>query len=48
MAYLNGDSNEIVIDAIVTKRGRELMAEGKGNFKITKYAFSDDGVDYGL
>lgn len=36
------------ITAILTKRGRDLLASGKSDFKITKFALSDDGVDYTL
>jgi hypothetical protein len=46
MGYLN---NEIVtVDAILTKKGRELLARGDGSFKITQFALGDDEVDYTL
>ena len=45
MGYLNG--NTITVDAILTKHGRRLLAEGKG-LNITKFGFSDDGIDYSL
>lgn len=46
MGYLN---NQIVtVDAILTKKGRELIARGDGSFKITQFALSDDEVDYTL
>ncbi len=46
MGYLN---NEVVtIDAILTKKGRELLAEGNGGFNITQYALADDEIDYTL
>jgi hypothetical protein len=48
MAFLNADSNTIILDAIITKRGREILAEGEGKFEIVKCAFSDDGIDYNL
>ena len=35
MAYLNHDSNTIVVDAVLTKTGRELLTQ-EGQFKITK------------
>lgn len=41
------DNSTIVVDSILTKRGRELFLIG-GNTKIVKYAFSDEGVDYTL
>jgi hypothetical protein len=46
MGYLNNDT--IVLDAILTKKGRELMARNDGSFKITQFALSDDEIDYTL
>lgn len=48
MAIINGDSSTVVVDAVLTKKGRELLAMGKEYFKISKYAFADDEVDYAL
>ena len=46
MGYL---SNAVVtVDAILTKKGRELLARGDGSFKITQFALADDEVDYTL
>ena len=46
MGYLN---NQVVtIDAILTKKGRELLAKGDGTFKITQFALADDEIDYTL
>lgn len=45
MAYLNNTTT--TVDAILTKKGRELLAKGKG-LNITKFAVSDDEIDYGL
>jgi hypothetical protein len=48
MAYIgNGDSG-IVIDAILTRLGRQKLAEGRGDFKITQFALADDEIDYSL
>ena len=46
MGYLN--NAVITVDAILTDRGRELIARGDGSFKITQFALSDDEVDYSL
>ena len=46
MAYLN--STTVTVDAILTTKGRELMARNDGSFKITQFALSDDEVDYTL
>jgi hypothetical protein len=45
MAYL--DNSTITVDAILTKKGRELLSKGAG-FQITQFALADDEVDYGL
>jgi hypothetical protein len=46
MGYL---SNAVVtVDAILTKKGRELLARGDGSFRITQFALADDEVDYSL
>ena len=44
MGYL--DSSTITVDAILTKRGRELIARNDGSFKITQFALGDDEIDY--
>lgn len=46
MGYLN--NNVVTVDAILTKKGRELLARGDGSFKITQFALSDDEIDYTL
>lgn len=46
MGYL--DNTTVVVDAILTKKGREMLARGDGSFNITQFALSDDEVDYGL
>jgi hypothetical protein len=46
MAYLN--STSVVIDAILTKKGRELLARNDGSFQITQFSLADDEVDYSL
>ena len=46
MGYL--DNSSVTVDAILTKRGRELLARGDGSFKITQFALADDEIDYTL
>jgi hypothetical protein len=46
MGYLN--NSVVTVDAILTNKGRELLARGDGSFKITQFALSDDEVDYTL
>ena len=46
MAYLN--NSVVTVDAILTKKGRELLARGDGSFRITQFSLSDDEIDYTL
>ena len=46
MGFLNNTS--VTVDAILTKKGRELLARGQNEFQITKFALSDDEIDYNL
>ena len=46
MGYL--DNTSTTVDAILTKKGRELLARGGDEFKITKFALGDDEIDYSL
>ena len=46
MGYLN---NQVVtVDAILTKKGRELLAKNDGSFRMTQFALGDDEIDYTL
>ena len=45
MAYIN---NQIItVDAVLTRKGRELLA-ANGGLNITSYALADDEIDYTL
>ena len=46
MGYL--DKTTITVDAILTKKGRELLAKGSEFFNITQFALADDEIDYNL
>ena len=46
MGYLN--NSVVTVDAILTEKGRELLARGDGSFRITQFALSDDENDYTL
>tara|TARA_R110000751_G_scaffold295643_1_gene404055 strand:+ start:694 stop:1635 length:942 start_codon:yes stop_codon:yes gene_type:complete len=45
MAFLD-NSGDIILDAVLTDAGRARLAAGDGSFKIVKYAFGDDEIDY--
>lgn len=42
------DNTSVTVDAILTKKGRELLSAGSTNFNITQFAVGDDEVDYTL
>ena len=44
MGYLN--NSVVTVDAILTTKGRQLLAQG--NFQITQFALADDEIDYTL
>jgi hypothetical protein len=46
MGYL--DNSSVTIDAILTLKGRELLAKGGNEFNITQFALGDDEIDYSL
>jgi len=46
MAILN--PTFITVDAILTTKGRELLARNDGSFQITQFALADDEIDYTL
>jgi hypothetical protein len=46
MGYLN--NSVVTVDAILTTKGRELLAQNNGNFRITQFALADDEIDYTL
>lgn len=46
MAYLSNTS--VIVDAILTDKGRQLLAQNDGSFQITQFSLSDDEVDYTL
>ena len=45
MSYI--DNQSVTVDAVLTKKGRELLAK-TGNLNITSFALADDEVDYTL
>tara|TARA_R110001583_G_scaffold31600_1_gene107898 strand:+ start:72320 stop:73030 length:711 start_codon:yes stop_codon:yes gene_type:complete len=48
MGFLDLSTSGIILDAVLTDKGRELLADGIGRFSIAKFAFSDEEVDYGI
>lgn len=46
MGFLN--NSVVTVDAILTRKGRELLAKNDGSFRITQFALADDEIDYTL
>jgi hypothetical protein len=46
MGYLSNQT--VTVDAILTTKGRELLARNDGSFRITQFSLADDEVDYTL
>ena len=47
MGFLD-NSGDIILDAVLTDHGRKVLSSGDGSFQITKFALSDEEVDYTL
>ena len=45
MAFLD-NSGDIILDAVLTDTGRMRLARGDGSFRIVKFAFGDDEINY--
>ena len=46
MAYLN--NTVVTVDAILTTKGRELLARNDNSFRITQFSLADDEIDYSM
>ena len=42
------NSGDIILDVVLTDEGRRRLAQGNGQFSITKFALADDEINYGL
>jgi hypothetical protein len=47
MAFLD-NAGDIILDAVLTDTGRMRLAKGDGSFRVAKFAFGDDEINYGL
>jgi hypothetical protein len=48
MGFLQADTNNIILDAVLTDIGRQFLARNDGSFSIVKFALGDDDVDYSV
>ena len=44
MGFLDHSTNNIIVDAVLTEKGRKALANG--TFNVDKFSLSDDEVDY--
>ena len=48
MGFLQQDTNNIILDAVLTTEGRRALAANNGTFRVTHFSLGDDEVDYGI
>ena len=48
MGFLDHATNNIIVDAVLTKKGREFLAANAGSFHISHFTLGDDEVDYSI
>lgn len=48
MGFLQHDTNNIILDAVLTDAGRQALASNDGSFEIVKFAVADDEVNYNI
>jgi hypothetical protein len=46
MGLLDGTTNNIIVDTVLTDTGRQYLARNNGSFSIAKFALGDDEVNY--
>ena len=46
MGFLDHSTNNIIVDAVLTDMGRQMLARNDGSFQITRFSLGDDEVDY--
>lgn len=42
MGFLDHSTNNIIIDAVLTDTGRQMLANNQGNFRIAFFSLADD------
>ena len=48
IGFLDGSTNNIILDAVLTDVGRQFLSRNDGSFSLHKFALSDDEVNYGI
>jgi hypothetical protein len=48
MGFLRHDTNNIVLDAVLTDYGRKALSNNDGSFSVVKFSLSDEEIDYSI
>lgn len=48
MGWLENTTTDVIVDCVLTDKGREAIARNDGSFSIVQFACSDDEVDYSV
>ena len=48
MGFLDHSTNNIIVDAVLTDKGRAALARNDGSFNLYKFGLADDEVDYSI
>ena len=48
MGFLQQDTNNIILDAVLTDEGRKRLAANDGSFRVVMFSLGDDEVDYNI
>jgi hypothetical protein len=48
MGFLDQSTNNVILDCVLTDRGRQLLSKNDGSFSVVKFATSDDEIDYSI
>ena len=48
MGFLDGSTNNIILDAVLTDTGRQFLSRNDGSFSLHKFALGDDEVNYNI
>jgi hypothetical protein len=48
MGFIRNDTNNIILDAVLTDAGRRALSANDGSFNIVKFAMADDEVNYDI
>jgi len=46
MGFLSHETNNLILDAVLTDVGRQFLSRNDGSFSVIKFALADDEVDY--